>query len=78
MDAEVDPALYTVRRQLHERLVLHARIIGVSPYTNEGIMNIETKCTVIIILLGFFIWTAKNVQKGVRLSKMYTISKKAS
>lgn len=29
-DAEIDPSLYTIRRQLNDRLVLHARIVGVS------------------------------------------------
>ena len=32
-DAEVDPTIYTVSRQLHERLMLHARIVGVSNVT---------------------------------------------
>ena len=29
-DAEIDPSLYTIRRQLNDKLVLHARIVGVS------------------------------------------------
>lgn len=33
-DAEIDPSLYTIRRQLSDRLVLHARIVGVSFINN--------------------------------------------
>jgi hypothetical protein len=29
-DAEIDLSVYTIRRQLSDRLVLHARIVGVS------------------------------------------------
>lgn len=31
-DASIDPTKYTIRRQLNERLVLYARIVGVSGF----------------------------------------------
>lgn len=41
-DANIDPTKYTIRRQLNERLVLYARIVGVSGYSWLVIIEYQT------------------------------------